>query len=266
MSSSAFEFNKQHHSDRWEDGPRTPPSSDLYDTDIGGEQTGGQHEASSFEAISEPSVSKIEQLYRSLHDHWYIRIMLLLTVFLHTRHHLSFRACGLLLFVIQAIFRALGLLEQDEDPPATLKTLLHRLNMDDHFQVWPICYKCRNLFPPDISRDELCSECEVKLFKPITRSIWQQIAGKDAPLPPPTPYLGAPIQLLSSLLQELLAQGEVEDEIEAWKYDDQESDLLKHISTGHYWKTARGKDKKLFFDKNLPNNELRVGVTYGLDW
>jgi hypothetical protein len=42
-----------------------------------------------------------------LHPQWHVRFVLLLVAFLHTRHHVSFKACGLILLCLNFIFSAL---------------------------------------------------------------------------------------------------------------------------------------------------------------
>ncbi|KAF8491927.1 hypothetical protein JB92DRAFT_1253441 [Gautieria morchelliformis] len=53
--------------------------------------------------------------FQHAHEHWFVRCILLLVGFLHTKHHLSFRACGLLLWCLRFIFISLGLLASDDN-------------------------------------------------------------------------------------------------------------------------------------------------------
>ncbi|KAL4259480.1 hypothetical protein AB1N83_007669 [Pleurotus pulmonarius] len=242
--------------------PGDPTSGDISST-----MTGDNIQHAIQQPLPEPGIL---ELYRSLHPTWFIRIFLTLVVFLHTHHHVSFRACGIILFCVHAIFRGAGLIpSEDTSMPITLKTTFSRLKMDDRFHVWPLCSKCHRLFPPDTASSAMCEDCDIALFKPILRSLWRQLVGKDSPPPPPPPpHLGAPIQQLSDLLRDLLSSGDAEDEMEAWKMEEGDAEAYQHMSSGTVWQSARDPSDKTkpFFDVHSTSEELRIGVTFSLDW
>jgi hypothetical protein len=45
--------------------------------------------------------------HNELHPQWHVRCVMLLVAFLHTRHHVSFKACGLIILCLNFIFSAL---------------------------------------------------------------------------------------------------------------------------------------------------------------
>jgi hypothetical protein len=70
-------------------------------------------------ASSAPVLNTMESLLAS-YEHWYICIILLIIAFLHTKHHLSFRACEIVLWSLHAIFILVGWISEEN---CTLTTL-----------------------------------------------------------------------------------------------------------------------------------------------
>lgn len=64
------------------------------------------------------------------HSQWFVRLILVLVVFLNVRWHLPHRACAILLFALRTIFIAVNLLQADDPMPTTLKTAYKRLNWE----------------------------------------------------------------------------------------------------------------------------------------
>ncbi|KAI1781945.1 hypothetical protein LXA43DRAFT_1105051 [Ganoderma leucocontextum] len=91
------------------------------------------------------------EVYASSHKLWYIRSILLLVVFLHTHHHVTFRACNLTLSTIRSIFVTLKLIEPTDSMPSTLTTTLRRLDLIDHFHILVECSECRRLYRPELA-------------------------------------------------------------------------------------------------------------------
>lgn len=86
--------------------------------------------------------------YEKAHVHWFVRVILLLVAFLHTRFHVTFCACALVLFTCCQIFIGLKLLPSDDKfMPITLTTTLKHLRLDDNFTIYVVCEVCHHLHP-----------------------------------------------------------------------------------------------------------------------
>lgn len=205
------------------------------------------------------------QLYRDSHPEWFARLLLLLVAVLHAKHRVSFRACALILFTLNTILLTLGVLQPTNPLPVTLHTVISRFDLQDRFTIYPICGSCHRIFPTDAPIDSLCSDCDSRLFKPISDRLFRRLTGHQPQRPPP--ICAAPIQLPSSLLADFLARGDNEDSCSSWKSRPRVPGELKDISDGEVWKTICGADKKPFFsDLEDDSSELRIGVTMSLDW
>ncbi|KAH9927067.1 hypothetical protein B0H21DRAFT_826494 [Amylocystis lapponica] len=95
---------------------------------------------------------------------WFWRVLMLLCSWLHLQYHVPYRACALVLQVMQFIFITLGLLTGDSDAPITLLTTLHRLHLRDNFEIKAMCVSCHRVYNGDSDMEE-CSECQTPLFK-----------------------------------------------------------------------------------------------------
>jgi hypothetical protein len=69
--------------------------------------------------------------YCKAHQNWFVRLIFLLVAVLHTRHHVPFCACSLLLFTLSLIFSHLSLTLSEARIPFTLDTVLFKLNLED---------------------------------------------------------------------------------------------------------------------------------------
>ncbi|KAG1751090.1 hypothetical protein EDB19DRAFT_1271818 [Suillus lakei] len=118
------------------------------------------------------------QLYRDSHTEWFGRLVLLLVAVLHAKHRVSFRACALILFTLNTILLALNVLQPTNPLPITLHTIINRFDLQDHFTIYPICGSCHRIFPIDAPIDTLCSDCDSRLFKPISDRLFRRITGR----------------------------------------------------------------------------------------
>ncbi|TDL19286.1 hypothetical protein BD410DRAFT_443930 [Rickenella mellea] len=182
----------------------------------------------------------------------------------HLGHHVSFRACNILLFCLNAIFLFLNLITIDNQMPVNLGTVLKKLELGDRFVVYPICHLCHRIFRPDIPTTAVCPDCDSALFKVSSSTVFERI--KRRPAPAPTPVCAAPIQVLSSLLVDFLSQPRNEDALEEWKTRTHEPGKYKDIMDGNIWRSMKCPDGSLFFDPSDDSGELRLGVTLSLDW
>jgi hypothetical protein len=89
----------------------------------------------------------------AVYPHWYVRGAVYLVAFLHTRHHVTFRACTLILKCLEHVFTSLpgNLLRGTADMPTTLHTVFARLKARDRFTIHPVCYNCHKVFQPGIA-------------------------------------------------------------------------------------------------------------------
>lgn len=205
------------------------------------------------------------EIFNDCHKIWFIRIILTMVAFLHTRHNVSFRACAILLFTLNAIFLALGCVTLEAQIPINLTTVITRLDLDDRFQVFPLCKKCHRIFKSNIPSDTLCPDCGNALFRTVSHTLFRRLSGRNPPSPPP--ICSVPMQALSSLLVEFLSRPGMEYAIESyWKTRTCKDGFRADIMDGDIWKTAKGPDGKLFFDPEDTSDELRIGVTMSLDW
>ncbi len=213
--------------------------------------------------LLEPRKAPLE-VYETSSEHWFVRITLLLVVFLHTTHHVSFRAIALILFVMRKIFIATQLVPSDSKMPITLTTVMNHLELNDRFQIFPACDSCHRIFKTTISRDASCPDCDNALFLGVKSNMFQQLMGR---LPPaPVPKLAVPLVPLSSLLVDFL--NNAENESECVKYLDEEDPSdgsLRSIKHGRVSKEAKDPFGKPFFDKTslTEPDEIRLGVTFG---
>ncbi len=204
-------------------------------------------------------------VYANSHSHWFARLALLVTAFLHTRQNVSFRSCAILLALLNSIFLALGVITFDNELPLTLDTVLRKFELEDRFIIYPLCKKCHRIFQPNIPSDSVCPDCDEELFRTISNSVFRSITGCNAP--PPPPFLVTPIQVLSSLLVDCLSKPGIEHTVESYsKTRILQADIKTDISDGEIWKNAKCPDGTKFFDRNDDSGELRIGVTMSLDW
>ncbi|KAJ7244231.1 hypothetical protein C8J57DRAFT_1680996 [Mycena rebaudengoi] len=148
----------------------------------------------------------------------YLLCLALLIAFLHTRHHVSFRACSIILLALSMIFSTLpSNTLGGETFPRTLTTIFSRFNLKDRFTEYPICYLCHRIFEQSVGPDTLCPDCECRTFRPKTHSLFQRLfqsesepviqidSDEDIVGVPEEgqPYVVAPLQPLSDALQHL---------------------------------------------------------------
>ncbi|KAG2742653.1 hypothetical protein P692DRAFT_20879248 [Suillus brevipes Sb2] len=204
------------------------------------------------------------KLYQNSHSEWFARLVMILVAVLHAKHHVSFRACALILFTINTILLGLRVLDATNPIPVTLHTIINRFDLQDRFTIYPICAGCHRIFSTDTPINALCPDCDSRLFKPISNRLFRRLTGQQSQRPPPA--CAVPIQLPSSLLADFLARGENEQACTSWKSRLTVPSELKDISDGEVWKTIQGPDQKPFFSDPDDNEELRIGVTMSLDW
>lgn len=219
------------------------------------------------------SEASLDPLSAQLHPHWFIRCILILVAFLHTRHQVSFRACGLILVCLNFIFLRLpgDLLLPGDPMPVTLKTVFSRLGLQgDRFTQYILCYQCHRLFDRHIPSDTLCPDCGIELFQPATRQLFESVVSTITGTPTPEssrrPHLVAPVQLLSDSLREFFQRPGMIAAVNLWKVRPRTSGESRSIQDGEVWRTIKGSDGQSFFFGESSEREIRLGTTIGLDW
>ncbi|KAJ6629617.1 hypothetical protein B0H10DRAFT_1292762 [Mycena sp. CBHHK59/15] len=213
-----------------------------------------------------------------LHPHWYIRCIMYLVAFLHTRHRVTFRAAGVILICVGLIFSLLfGDLVGALAMPRTLKTVFARFEMKDRFVVNPICFQCHVIFESDIQPPTFCPKCDEDVFGAPERddeNDWENTDSDPGETPSsPTsskrkrkPNMVSPIQLLSSGLQDFFNRPGMVDAVEAWRKRPSADGELKSMQDGEVWKTLKDAQGRSFFFGAHSEEEIRLGVSFSLDW
>lgn len=160
--------------------------------------------------------------------------------------------------------------------PVTLKTVFARLGATDRFTVHPVCYRCHKIFSPGVRTNTICADCDLELFRPATRQLFEGLDDKQlAELEEGSninvglgrkPYMVAPIQLLSVALRDFFARPGMVAAVNGWKTRPTVAGELRSMQDGDVWKTLRGPDGSSFFFRPSAQDELRLGVTFSLDW
>ncbi|KAI0826965.1 hypothetical protein BC628DRAFT_1502389 [Trametes gibbosa] len=204
-------------------------------------------------------------VYAECHPLWYIRVTLLLVAYLHTHHHVTFRAADLTLSTLRMLFVALNLINALDPMPRTLTTTLKRLDLTDKFYILIECTSCRLLFKPDIKNYNLqCFRCKTPLFTTTSRTLLARLLRREAPIP--IPRTVAPLRLLSSALAFLISQPGIESYLQAWTTRPAPpAGEYRSIQDGARWQTLMGADAKPFFGPEH-HDELRVPVILHVDW
>lgn len=211
-----------------------------------------------------PSLSP-RTVYTESHPLWYVRVILLLVAYLHTHHHVTFRAADLTLSTLRTLFVALNLIDQRDPMPRTLTTTMKRLDLTDKFYILIECAACRRLFRPDIANRKLhCFNCNTPLFTTTSRSLLVRLLRRDAPIP--IPRTVAPLCLLSTAILYLIRQPGIEAYFDAYKTRmAPPPGEYRSIHDGSRWKILVGSDGKPFFGPDH-NGELRIPVILHVDW
>jgi hypothetical protein len=215
-------------------------------------------------AIGSSSQSPLDT-YRDAHESWFVRLILLVVAVLHTRHHLTFRACSLLLFALSLIFFHLSLTSSENRIPGTLDTVLLKLKLEDRFAVNPGCDICQRLFRPTIPRGSRCPDCNNEIFSAPSPSLFRRLTGKTPP--PPPPKLSVPLRTLSSLLTDAFAHGPLEDQVQEWLSHTPTPGQYTGFMDGRVAQELKDDNGNRFFDPtSLIEGEIRLGVTWSVDW
>lgn len=194
--------------------------------------------------------------------HFGLSILYMLVAWLHLQFHLPFRACNVILGVVPLIARAFG-----ATVPAALTTLngvLNAMDLEPNVRIFPVCPRCKEVYPAGDSTPSICPLCSTFMFK---ESYVPSTTKSDR-----VPLLRFPTMFIEEQLANMLAVPGVEEACDGWR--------KQHRTPGKYDDNFDGKicqeipafDGQPFF-RNLPQDvssgpdgELCIGLTLGVDW
>ncbi|KAJ7142858.1 hypothetical protein C8R44DRAFT_866138 [Mycena epipterygia] len=181
----------------------------------------------------------------ALHPNWCVRVVIYLVAFLHTHYHVTFRACAIILSYLNLLFTSLpGNLLGNSRIPLTLKTVFARLGSHNRFTIHPFVQPVSWSYS-DLRHGDSLTHWMVDLR--TTRNL----SGLN----------GNRIwSLLSSCCLLHLKSFSLDLE---WFLRLMRGKLARDADV---WKTLRGHDKELFFFGPSAKEEVRLGVSFSLDW
>lgn len=212
-------------------------------------------------------------IYVQSHSLWFVRIILVVTVYLHFSFHLPFAACNVLLFTISYVLRQLKKTRDSDRMPITLITAIKSLGLGDQFTVYPACPVCHRIERATIPAPEkagyTCPGCDTELFSssPSLRYLATLLEPFNATASRscPQPKLVVSYRTIPALLSDFLSRDGMVKKMDAWREKDRVRGRLGDVMDGRIWKELEGPDKKPFFGDHCPE-ELRVGLVVHLDW
>ena len=156
-------------------------------------------------------------LYDS-HDSFIVHIILIAVAYLHIHYHVSFRACSALLSCLNSIMLFAGIFplhDPSKHIPSNFATIIKRLNLEDHFSIFPVCSSCHMLFQCNIASSSWCPRCMCALFNSANRQLFCSLTTRKAPRA--LPICATSLWTLSSLLEDFFLQGGIGDAVEDWQ-------------------------------------------------
>ena len=191
-----------------------------------------------------------------------------MVAYLHTTYHVTYRACGVLLWSLKTVFKMASLLPDNDNMPTTLGTTFNRLGLQESFQMFILCPNCKH--PAGIHKVPLpknitleCSLCNTWLYKNVRPSTFSRFLRMTGTLQP-KPALVAPYTSLRQLLTEFLSRPGMEDIIDCWRENPYQTGKYTGIWDGKVWRNLKDETGQPFFTQ-CDNNELRIGLTAGYD-
>ncbi|KAF8131720.1 hypothetical protein K438DRAFT_1788225 [Mycena galopus ATCC 62051] len=198
-----------------------------------------------------------------LHSNPAAYILYLLVVWLHTVLHLPFRGCDAILLVVGYLLQAAG--TPVPHMLTTLPSVMNHLGVEPAFQTLPLCPNCCEVFPSSTSPSTKCLRCSIPIFRitgpsPLSRTPQM-----------PKPCLQFPTKSIEEQLKDMLAVPGIEEEMDWWRTKGRTEGVLEDFFNGRISKEIEGPDGLPFFRPgdstgSGPDNELRVGLTLGVDW
>ncbi|KAJ6565433.1 hypothetical protein B0H10DRAFT_2112909, partial [Mycena sp. CBHHK59/15] len=157
-----------------------------------------------------------------------------------------------------------------------LKTVFSKFDINDHFAVHLICFHCHHVFEPDIEVDTFCPDCQEEVFGGTKRhnyDAWEDadVDPEDSDDPPGSgkrkPYMVSPIQLLSMGLQDFFKRPGMVSAVNSWRTRTEVDGELRCMQDARVWKELKdGDGDSFFFSPKAEEEEIRLGVSFSLDW
>lgn len=132
--------------------------------------------------------------------------------------------------------------------PLRLQTVFSRLKAQDRFTVHPVCYNCHKVFQPGTASNTFCPDCDLELFRPARRRLFDAIGDGKPTVPDPgdgeeagddrrEPHMIAPIQSLSVALAEFFTRPGMVASVNAWKTRATVEGEFRSMQDGELWRT-----------------------------
>lgn len=212
----------------------------------------------------DPPASGTLPMPADVHPNGAVYLVYLMVVWLHTRFKVPFRACNVILIICGVI---LSLSAINVFPPlySTLETVLSAMAVEPAFVILPVCPMCKLPHPASTTSRDLCMRCGGALFN-TTPTVSQQRRGESARIKA-VPLLSFPYKPLEHQLIDLIP--EIEDQLDTWRLKDRTAGVYTDQFDGRICQEIPGHDGQPFFRpdlKEMPDGELRVGITLGVDW
>lgn len=176
---------------------------------------------------------------------------------LSSMQHLPRLACNTLLRVFGLVVFFLGFSELSARLAKTLPTVSRRLGTDPEVVCLPVCPTCNAVFP-HTTKHTRCPSCDVDLFR----------ASKCPGRIPARKY---PYYPLRDQIRSILLQPGLEEAADAWRSVQRNDGKLRDVFDGDVARNIVDHKGGKFFrndpgDEHGPDGELRLAVTFGLDW
>ncbi|KAF5332890.1 hypothetical protein D9758_017886 [Tetrapyrgos nigripes] len=193
-----------------------------------------------------------------------IFLLYLLVSWLHTYCKLPFAACNVVLVVVFQIIQTLGAAQDPLfTPSVTLKTVLSHLGIEPNFQILPCCPECLEPHPSSTSPHHRCHRC------PGNPHLFKTQAVRDKRAKPGTtshrPRVQFAMKSVKIQLREILSVPEVEEVLDSWRNKPRSPGVYTDNFDGKVCQTIPGPDGRCFFENPPPHNELRIGLSLGVD-
>lgn len=212
----------------------------------------------------EPPATSSLPMPSDVHPNGAVYLVYLMVVWLHTRFKVPFRACNVIL-VISAVIFSLSSVDLSPSMFSTLDSVLTTLAVEPQFCILPVCPQCKMPHPASTTPDSLCSKCSSQLFN-TAPTVGQQRRGQAARTKA-IPLLRFPYKPLEHQLIDLIP--EIEDQLDSWRLKDRVDGEYADQFDGQICKELPGHDGLPFFRpdlKQMPDGEIRLGITLGVDW
>ncbi|KDQ55237.1 hypothetical protein JAAARDRAFT_196089 [Jaapia argillacea MUCL 33604] len=212
----------------------------------------------------DPGPTRSTHTAADIHPNPLVHIVYLLVLWLHSQFHLPFRACTVILTTFAVVVHACGVIL---DPPMfnSLPRIISALGAESSFQQLPVCPECLEVYPITVAKDACCNKCQHPLFimdpTPADRRSGKTTRTSSKP------HLRFPTKSLQEQLTEMLPP--IEDELDLWRRRPHVPNEYTTIFDGKIVRELPGADSLPFFHpdmEEMPNGELRIGLTLGVDW